>query len=66
MLYNVFPLSSQANESAIAFANRVKSEIAKKGGLVDLQWDGQLKRITVKEEWKEKEQQEFSKKIKLS
>ena len=59
-------LEPKEGESAIDFANRVKSEIAKKGGLIDLQWDGQLKRINVKDEWKEKKQEEFSKKIKLT
>ena len=28
----------QENENAIQFASRVKREIAKKGGLVDLEW----------------------------
>lgn len=60
------PMTKMDGESAIDFANRVKSVIAKKGGLVDLQWDGQLKRINVKDEWKEKKQEEFSKKIKFS
>lgn len=59
-------LDQKDGETAIEFANRVKSEIAKRGGLVDLQWDGQLKRINVKEEWKERQQEKFSKKIKLS
>ncbi|XP_058821425.1 glycerol-3-phosphate acyltransferase 3 isoform X3 [Topomyia yanbarensis] len=52
------------NESAINFANRVKSVIAKQGGLVDLVWDGQLKRMKPKKEWKEKQQEEFSKRLK--
>ena len=34
-------------EDAIEFANRVKQEIARKGGLVDLLWDGNLKRNKV-------------------
>ena len=38
-------------EDAIEFANRVKREIALKGGLVDLVWDGNLKRTGVKKEW---------------
>lgn len=59
------PMNKKEGESAIDFANRVKSEIAKKGGLIDLQWDGQLKRTNVKEEWRIKKQEEFSKKIKL-
>lgn len=28
----------QENESAVDFANRVKKEIARQGGLVDLSW----------------------------
>ncbi|CAK5078806.1 unnamed protein product [Meloidogyne enterolobii] len=35
------------DESAIEFANRVKKAIAVRGGLVDLEWDGQLKRYKV-------------------
>lgn len=52
------------NESAIDFANRVKSAIAKQGGLVDLVWDGQLKRMKPKKEWKEKQQEDFTKRLK--
>ncbi len=37
----------QENESAIEFARRVKHAIAVKSGLVDLEWDGQLKRSKV-------------------
>jgi glycerol-3-phosphate O-acyltransferase 3/4 len=37
----------QPDESAIDFANRVKKAIAIRGGLVDLEWDGQLKRSKV-------------------
>lgn len=59
------PMRKRSNESAIQFANRVKAEIAKRGGLVDLQWDGQLKRLNVKEEYKFKKQEEFSKKIRF-
>uniref|UniRef100_A0A7E4VJ96 PlsC domain-containing protein n=1 Tax=Panagrellus redivivus TaxID=6233 RepID=A0A7E4VJ96_PANRE len=35
------------NESAVQFANRVKRTIASRGGLVDMEWDGQLKRQPV-------------------
>ena len=35
-------------ENSIDFAERVKHEIAKKGGLVELLWDGNLKRNKVK------------------
>ena len=32
------PMVRGEDEDAIQFANRVKNEIAKKGGLVDLMW----------------------------
>uniref|UniRef100_A0A8L7T4T7 PlsC domain-containing protein n=2 Tax=Brugia malayi TaxID=6279 RepID=A0A8L7T4T7_BRUMA len=41
------PMMKFPNENAIDFANRVKKEIAMRGGLVDLQWDGELKRSRV-------------------
>ncbi|XP_072941191.1 glycerol-3-phosphate acyltransferase 4 isoform X1 [Epargyreus clarus] len=53
-----------AHESAVAFANRVKGAIARRGGLVDLMWDGQLKRMKAKKEWREMQQEEFSKRLK--
>jgi len=52
-------------ENAIEFANRVKKEIALKGGLVDLVWDGNLKRQEVKSEWKAAQQEKFSRRIKV-
>lgn len=58
------PMYRAEGESAIDFANRVKSVIAKQGGLVDLVWDGQLKRMKPKKEWKEKQQEKFSKLLK--
>ncbi|XP_004534734.1 glycerol-3-phosphate acyltransferase 3 isoform X1 [Ceratitis capitata] len=58
------PMYRQEGESAIDFANRVKSVIAKQGGLVDLVWDGQLKRMKPKKEWKEMQQIEFAKRLK--
>ncbi|XP_063696911.1 glycerol-3-phosphate acyltransferase 3-like [Culicoides brevitarsis] len=58
------PMYKQENETAIDFANRVKGVIAKQGGLVDLMWDGQLKRMKPKKEWIEKQQEEFSKRLK--
>lgn len=57
------PMTRDVGESSIDFAKRVKSVIARQGGLVDLEWDGQLKRLQVKKEWKELQQQEYSKKI---
>jgi len=59
------PMTIQEGEDAIAFANRVKCAIARKGGLVDLVWDGNLKRQQVKSEWKAAQQQQFSRRIKL-
>ncbi|XP_054272832.1 glycerol-3-phosphate acyltransferase 3 [Macrosteles quadrilineatus] len=59
------PMYQKEGESAIDFANRVKRVIAKQGGLVDLMWDGQLKRMKPKKEWKEKQQEEFSKRLKV-
>ncbi|XP_068460938.1 glycerol-3-phosphate acyltransferase 3-like isoform X2 [Clinocottus analis] len=51
---------SMAGEDAVQFANRVKSAIAHQGGLVDLQWDGGLKRAKVKESFKEQQQKQYS------
>ncbi|KAK4882829.1 hypothetical protein RN001_006148 [Aquatica leii] len=59
------PMHKEENESAIDFANRVKGVVAKQGGLVDLIWDGQLKRTKAKKEWREWQQEEFSKRLKL-
>ncbi|RZC33405.1 glycerol-3-phosphate acyltransferase 4, partial [Asbolus verrucosus] len=59
------PMRQNEGESAIDFANRVKSVIAKQGGLVDLVWDGQLKRTKPKKEWRERQQEEFSKRLKM-
>uniref|UniRef100_A0A0N4ZC46 PlsC domain-containing protein n=1 Tax=Parastrongyloides trichosuri TaxID=131310 RepID=A0A0N4ZC46_PARTI len=41
------PMTKHDDEDAIEFARRVKKCIAEKGGLVDLEWDGQLKRTKV-------------------
>ncbi|TMS37259.1 hypothetical protein L596_004232 [Steinernema carpocapsae] len=41
------PMTRLEGESAIEFARRVKRAIAEKGGLVDLEWDGMLKRSKV-------------------
>jgi len=59
------PMVRAEGEDAIAFANRVKAEIARQGGLVDLMWDGNLKRSSVKPAWKEKQQQAFSQRLKV-
>ncbi|GAB6023164.1 hypothetical protein CHUAL_007987 [Chamberlinius hualienensis] len=57
------PMIKQEGEDAVQFANRVKAEIARRGGLVDLTWDGQLKRSKVKQQWKENQQAVISKRI---
>ncbi|KAJ8970806.1 hypothetical protein NQ314_001019 [Rhamnusium bicolor] len=59
------PMHQNEGETAIDFANRVKSVVAKQGGLVDLVWDGQLKRVKAKKEWRERQQEEFSKRLKV-
>ncbi|XP_070503039.1 glycerol-3-phosphate acyltransferase 3-like isoform X2 [Chironomus tepperi] len=58
------PMYREEGESAIDFANRVKSVIAKQGGLIDLVWDGQLKRMKAKKEWKEIQQEKFAERLK--
>jgi len=59
------PMHRRKEEDAIEFAKRVKKEIALKGGLVDLVWDGNLKRQEVKSEWKAAQQEKFSRRIKV-
>eukprot|EP00058_Branchiostoma_floridae_P023585 XP_002609075.1 hypothetical protein BRAFLDRAFT_115303 [Branchiostoma floridae] len=61
----IYPVAIKEGEYAVEFANRVKHEIAQKGGLVDLLWDGQLKRMTVKEDFKKEQQKEYSKLLKV-
>lgn len=63
-IYYLPPMTREENESAIEFANRVKKAIAKAGGLVNLPWDGQVKRMKPKDEWKEKQQEDFTKRLK--
>lgn len=58
------PMYREEDETAIDFAKRVKSVIAQQGGLVDLMWDGQLKRMKPKKEWIEQQQEQFSKRLK--
>ncbi|KAH9528019.1 transferase [Dermatophagoides farinae] len=59
------PMYRREDESAIEFANRVKSEIARKGGLIDLEWDGQLKRQRVKPEMVKRQQYKLSKALEV-
>lgn len=48
-------------ETPIQFADRVKTTIAHSIGLQDLKWNGFVKVGTLKKEWKEKQQEGFSK-----
>ncbi|XP_042329037.1 glycerol-3-phosphate acyltransferase 4 [Sceloporus undulatus] len=57
------PMTREPDEDAVQFANRVKSAIARQGGLVDLLWDGGLKREKVKDTFKEEQQKLYSKMI---
>lgn len=59
------PMDRLEGETSAEFANRVKGEIARQGGLVDLAWDGQLKRTLAKTEWREKQQEDFARRLKL-
>lgn len=59
------PMTRSEDENAVSFANRVKAEIARQGGLVDLMWDGNLKRNEVKSEWKAMQQEAFSHTLKV-
>ena len=43
-VYYLEPTKITDNETAIEFAQRVKADICRKGGLVDLPWDGMIKR----------------------
>uniref|UniRef100_A0AAY5F0T3 1-acylglycerol-3-phosphate O-acyltransferase 9, like n=1 Tax=Electrophorus electricus TaxID=8005 RepID=A0AAY5F0T3_ELEEL len=54
------PMTQQEGEDAVQFANRVKSAIAHQGGLVDLSWDGGLKRAKVKDTFRQEQQKIYS------
>uniref|UniRef100_A0AC35U5F2 PlsC domain-containing protein n=1 Tax=Rhabditophanes sp. KR3021 TaxID=114890 RepID=A0AC35U5F2_9BILA len=53
------PMTRMVDENAIDFANRVKKVIAQQGGLVDLEWDGQLKRTKVPEKLVNKQRAKY-------
>ncbi|XP_035591950.1 glycerol-3-phosphate acyltransferase 4-like isoform X1 [Oncorhynchus keta] len=55
------PMTREEGEDAVQFASRVKAAIARQGGLVDLLWDGGLKRGKVKDAFKEEQQKLYSK-----
>ncbi|KAI4884150.1 hypothetical protein NFI96_024135 [Prochilodus magdalenae] len=54
------PMTQKEGEDAVQFANRVKAAIAQQGGLVDLSWDGALKRDKVKDTFKQEQQKKYS------
>ncbi|KAF6714594.1 Glycerol-3-phosphate acyltransferase 3 [Oryzias melastigma] len=54
------PMTIQEGEDAAHFASRVKSAIARRGGLLDLAWDGGLKRGKVKDCFREEQQKMYS------
>ncbi|KAF0031833.1 hypothetical protein F2P81_016388 [Scophthalmus maximus] len=56
----IHPVAIKDGEDAAQFANRVKSAIARRGGLLDLDWDGGLKRGKVKDSLKEEQQRKYS------
>lgn len=55
------PMVRKEGEDAVQFANRVRSAIARQGGLTELPWDGGLKRAKVKDSFKEEQQKNYSK-----
>ncbi|XP_047128511.1 glycerol-3-phosphate acyltransferase 3 isoform X1 [Hydra vulgaris] len=50
-------------EDAVQFANRVKKDIARQGGLVDMSWDGGLKREAVPPKFLQEQQKILANKI---
>ncbi|KAI6179811.1 Phospholipid/glycerol acyltransferase domain-containing protein [Aphelenchoides besseyi] len=58
-VYYLPPMTREEGEDPIDFARRVKKLIAQRGGLVDLEWDGNLKRTMVPEKLKIKQKDQF-------
>uniref|UniRef100_A0A5S6QKR2 PlsC domain-containing protein n=1 Tax=Trichuris muris TaxID=70415 RepID=A0A5S6QKR2_TRIMR len=58
------PMTREDGENSIQFASRVKKAIAKAGGLVELEWDGMLKRNPVKNDAIENQRKKYSERIK--
>lgn len=53
------PVIIKESEDPISFARRVQRLIAKKGGLIDLEWDGNLKRAQVPDHLKVEQKELF-------
>jgi hypothetical protein len=58
-VYYLEPMHRLEGENAIEFARRCQRAIARKGGLVDLGWDGNLKRTKVPERLKTEQRELF-------
>ncbi|KAI6203959.1 Phospholipid/glycerol acyltransferase domain-containing protein [Aphelenchoides besseyi] len=58
-VYYLPPMTREEGEDPIDFARRVKRLIAQRGGLVDLEWDGNLKRTMVPDKLKIKQKDQF-------
>jgi len=63
-VYYLPPMTITEDENSVNFARRVKAAIAKKGGFVDLEWDGGLKRALPKADFKAEEQRKFCERFK--
>ena len=53
------PMHRLEGETSISFARRCQRTIAQKGGLVDLGWDGNLKRTKVPERLRDEQKELF-------
>ncbi|CAI2356764.1 unnamed protein product [Caenorhabditis sp. 36 PRJEB53466] len=62
-VYYLPPMTKREGEEAVDFANRVKKEIANRGGLVDLEWDGGLKRAKVPPKMVAKQQERYANRL---
>ncbi|CAF0732979.1 unnamed protein product [Brachionus calyciflorus] len=65
-VYYLPPMTKYPLEDAASFAKRVKQVIAKKGGFVDLEWDGMLKRASPKLDLMYEQQENYSKHLKIN
>jgi len=65
-VYYLPPMTRREGENAIDFAARVKHAIAEAGGLVELEWDGMLKRTMVKKDLLDKQRERYSRRIQAS
>ena len=59
------PMERLENEDAAQFASRVKTEIVKKGGFIDLNWDGMVKRSAPKLDLMHQQQHKYVSQLKI-